>query len=75
MPEFQPDQRVRVRKDGGTGKRPFENRLGTEGTVWYATGRVDGGPPLFYFVEFDDGTVENINPSWLELPESGVVTT
>ena len=68
MSEFQPGQRVRVRENGGPGTRPFETRLGTEGTVWYATGNADGGPPTFYFVEFESGVVEAISPSWLELP-------
>ncbi len=42
---------------------------GKEGTIQYGTGNLDGGPPTFYFVEFDRPTrhkVMAISPDWLE---------
>ena len=68
MPEFQPGQRVRVRDEGGDpDTQPDKSVLGKEGTIRY--GHVlplDGGPPMFYMVEFDIGEVESISPDWLE---------
>ena len=42
---------------------------GREGTIQYGTGNLDGGPPTFYFVEFDRPPrhkVMAISPDWLE---------
>ena len=68
MPEFQPDQRVRVR-DKGVDPRthPDTGFLGNEGTIQYGAGNPEGGPPIFYFVEFDSEEVRAIGADWLEL--------
>ncbi len=74
MPEFQEGQRVRVREDGGSpATQPASGFLGKEGTVQYGTGNLEGGPPTFYFVEFDKSRaygraygVMAISPDWLE---------
>ncbi len=70
MPEFQEGQRVRVRDDGGDcGSQPDMVYQGEEGTIQYGTGNLDGGPPTFYFVEFDRAPghkVMAISPDWLE---------
>ena len=66
MSELQPGQRVRVREDGGDGSsRPDGRYLGRWGTIQRRTGNLHG-PPTFYFVEFDNGDVFAINPTWLE---------
>ena len=58
MPEFQPQQRVRVREEGGTSiARPYKEFLGKEGTIQYGTGGSLKDPPTFYVVEFDTGGV------------------
>ena len=71
MPEFQPGQRVRVRDEGGdSSSMPDMRFLGKEGTIQYGTGNLDGGPPTFYFVEFDRSPgqkVMAISADWLEL--------
>ena len=67
MPELQPGQRVRVREAGGGESPPDQSWLGKEGTIRY--GHVlplEGGPPMFYMVEFDIGVVESISSDWLE---------
>ena len=71
MPEFQPGQRVRVRDEGGdSSSMPDMKFLGKEGTIQSGTGNLDGGPPTFYFVEFDrpraGQKVMAISPDWLE---------
>ncbi len=70
MPEFQEGQRVRVRDEGrDPATQPDLGFLGREGTIQYGTGNLDGGPPTFYFVEFDRPTrhkVMAISPDWLE---------
>ncbi len=71
MPEFQAGQRVRVREEGGApGTQPDMRFLGKEGAIQSGTGNLDGGPPTFYFVEFDrppaGQKVMAISPDWLE---------
>ncbi len=70
MPEFQPGQRIRVLEEGGArSSQPDGRFLGKEGTIQYGTGNLDGGPPTFYFVEFDRPPrhrVMAISPDWLE---------
>ena len=70
MAEFQPGQRVRVCEEGGKpATQPDMRFLGKEGTIQYGTGNLDGGPPTFYFVEFDNvrvGKVSAISADWLE---------
>ncbi len=69
MPELQPGQRirVRVREEGGApGTQPDMKFRGKEGTIQSGTGNLDGGPPTFYFVEFDSKQVMAISPDWLE---------
>ena len=69
MPEFQPDQRVRVRKEGGDpSSRPDNRFLGKEGTIEYPTGALEDGLPTFYFVEIDR-EVFAISADWLESAE------
>ncbi len=70
MPEFQPGQRVKVREEGGApGTQPDMRFLGKEGTIQSGTGNPDGGPPTFYFVEFDRAPtwkkVMAISADWL----------
>ncbi len=70
MPEFQPGPRVRVREEGGPpGTQPDMRFLGKEGTIQSGTGTVDGGPPTFYFVEFDRAPAREkvmaISTDWL----------
>ena len=73
MPEFQPDQRVRVREEGGAPSSERDKRwLGKEGIIQCGTWLV-GGPsdsPSFYFVEFDSAPfldrVSAMSPDWLE---------
>ena len=69
------DQLVRVRENGGDPKtQPDLKYQGREGTIQYGTGNLDGGPPTFYFVEFDRPTghkVMAISPDWLEPWSSG----
>ncbi len=46
----------------------YKNLSGKEGTIQYGTGNLDGGPPTFYFVEFDRPPrhkVMAISPDWL----------
>lgn len=67
--EFQAHQRVRVREEGGASiSLPDERWLGKEGIIQYGTGNL-GGPPTFYFVEFDSGPfldkVMAISADWL----------
>ena len=74
MPEFQPGQRVRVRKEGGdSDTQPDKSVLGKEGTIQYGTGNLEGGPPTFYFVEFDSGRfldkVMATSADWLAPPQ------
>ena len=65
-PEFPSGQRVRVRKDGGDeGSRPDKRYIGKWGKIQRRTGNLYGAP-TFYFVEFDNGEVFAINPTWLE---------
>ena len=65
--EFPPGRRVRVREDGrDLDSQPDERWLGKEGIIWYGTGSEEGGLANLYFVEFDSGEVELINPHWLE---------
>ena len=70
MPEFQEGQRVRVRDEGGDpATQPDLGILCREGTIRYGTGNLDGGPPTFYFVEFDRSLrqkVHAISADWLE---------
>ncbi len=67
MPEFQPDQRVRVRDKGGDPRtHPDTGFLGKEGTIQYGTGNLEGGPPTFYFVKFDSRHVMAISTDWLQ---------
>ena len=64
MSEFQPDQRVRVREEGGDpGSKPDRRFLGKEGIIQYGTGNLE--VPTFYIVEFDR-EVFAISPDWLE---------
>ena len=68
MPEFQPDQRVRVSENGGDPKTHPDTRfLGKEGTIQYGAPNREGGPPIFYYVEFDNEEVRAIGADWLEL--------
>ena len=69
--EFQPGQRVMVRKEGWPLRSVPDRRwLGKEGTIRYGTGNLEGGPPTFYFVEFDSSPfldkVMAISADWLE---------
>ena len=71
MPEFQKDQRVRVREEGGASiSQPALRLLGREGTIQYGTGGTLEGPPTFYVVEFDNARVADkvmaISADWLE---------
>ncbi len=67
MPEFQPQQRVRVREDSRLGARPEQRFLGKEGTILECTGTpLGGGVPMIYLVELDGGEVEPFTPDWLE---------
>ena len=70
MPEFQEGQRVRVSDEGGDrSSQPDMVYQGKEGPIQYGTGNLDGGPPTFYFVEFDRPPrhkVMAISPDWLE---------
>ena len=73
MPEFQRDQRVRVRvreEGGAPGTQPEMEFLGQEGTIQYGTGNLDGGAPTFCFVEFDGAPARKkvmaISADWLE---------
>ena len=69
MPEFQPDQRVRVREDGGDlSSRPDNRFLGKEGTIEYPTGTLKDGLPTFYFVEIGREVVA-ISADWLDSAE------
>ena len=66
VPEFHPDQRVRVREEGGNlSSRPDRKFRGKEGTIEYPTGSLEGGLPTFYFVEFGR-EVFAISADWLE---------
>ncbi len=70
MPEFRPGQPVRVREEGGApGTQPDIRFLGREGTIQSGTGNVEGGPPTFYFVEFDRAPASEkvmaISADWL----------
>ena len=68
MPEFEEDQRVRVREAGGApSSQPDKSLLGKEGTIFAAAQReIGSGRPISYWVEFDSGVVEAISPDWLE---------
>ena len=71
--EFQPGQRVRVREEGGASiSVPDARWLGKEGTIQHGTGN-QGGPPTFYFVEFETGPfldkVMAISADWLGPPQ------
>ncbi len=70
MPDFEMGQRVRVREEGGApGTQPDMRFLGREGTIQSSTGNLEGGPPTFYFVEFDrppPWKVMAISADWLE---------
>ena len=72
MPEFQPQQHVRIREEGGApSSEPPKRWLGKEGTVQGGAGRhLEAGPPTFYFVGFDSSPfldkVFAISPDWLE---------
>ncbi len=70
MPKFQEGQRVRVCDDSGErSSQPDMKFQGREGTIQSGTGNLDGGPPTFYFVEFDrppHWKVMAISPDWLE---------
>ena len=69
MPEFQPDQRVRVREEGGDlSSRPDRRFLGKEGTIEYPQGPWRAVSPTFYFVEFGK-EVFAISADWLESAE------
>ena len=66
MPEFQPGQHVRVRKEGGDrASRPDRRFMGKQGIIQHSTGRPEGGPPNFYVVEFHR-EVRAIPTDWLE---------
>ena len=68
--EFPPGRRVSVREHGrDPDSQPDEKWLGKEGIIWYGTGSEDSGLADLYFVEFDSGEVELINPRWLESVE------
>ncbi len=74
MPEFRPNQRVRVREEGGDlGSKPDRRFLGKEGTIrsiQYGAGPLLEGAPTFYHVEFDSvkwmDKVMAISADWLE---------
>lgn len=67
MPEFQPQQRVRVREEGGDpSSQPDKNSLGKEGIIEFAKWNVEGSPAAFYFVQLDSGEVLPISGDWLE---------
>ena len=65
MPEFQPDQRVRVLEDGDPSVKPPRRLLGKEGTIEYPTGTLKDGLPTFYLVEIGR-EVFTISADWLE---------
>ena len=65
MSEFQPDQRVGVREEGGILVLLDWRFLGKEGIIHYGTGK-PYGPPTFYIVKFDSKVVFAISPDWFE---------
>jgi len=66
MPEFQPDQPVRVRDEGGDpDSQPEKRLLGKEGTIERGTVSVEAGATA-YFVGFESGEVRVISGDWLE---------
>ena len=67
--EFQPDQCVRVREEGGDpSSRPDKKLLGKEGTIEYPTGTLERGLPTSYLVEIGR-EVFAISADWLESAE------
>ncbi len=67
MPEFKPNQRVRVREEGGGPATRPNKMLGQVGTIVSTAQRnMWNGRPLSYWVEFDSEEVEAISPDWLE---------
>lgn len=67
MPEFKPDQRVRIREAGGDPDfQPDKRLLGKEGTIQFGTWNVEGRSAAAYFVQLDSGEVLSIGGDWLE---------
>ncbi len=67
MPEFKPNQRVRVREEGGDpSSQPDKSLLGKEGTIEFGTWNVEGRRAAAYFVQLDSGEVRPIGGDWLE---------
>ncbi len=67
MPEFRPNQRIRVREEGGDpSSQPDERVLGKEGTIEFGTWSMEGRPAAAYFVQLDSGEVLPISGDWLE---------
>ena len=68
--QFQPGQRVRVRKEArDPASQPDERFLGKEGIVLRGPGSEDSSLTIVYIVEFDTGEVKPISPRWLESAE------